>query len=66
VQIERRVRLVELLDGVAGGERSANGALGVVLVSDRRSEDGHHGVADELLHRAAEALDLEAQARVVG
>ena len=32
---------------------------------DRRAEHGHHRVADELLHRAAEVLDLMLQARVV-
>ena len=31
----------------------------------RRSEHGHHGVADELLHGAPEALDLARDARVV-
>jgi hypothetical protein len=29
---------------------------------DRRAEERHHGVADELLHRPAEALELRAQA----
>ena len=32
---------------------------------DRRAEDRHHGVADELLDRAAEALDLAGDALVV-
>ena len=35
----------------------ADGALGVVLVRDRRAPDGHDRVADELLDRAAVALD---------
>ena len=34
---------------------------GVVLVRDRRAEDRHDGVADELLDRPAVALDLRAQ-----
>ncbi len=34
----------------------ADGAQGVVLVHDGDAEDGHHGVADELLHRAAVRL----------
>ena len=38
-------------------ERGAHGALGVVLLRDRRAPHGHHGVADELLDRAAVALD---------
>ena len=33
---------------------------------DRRAEERHHRVADELLDRAAEALELVAQVRVVG
>src|SRR5205823_3078068 len=36
-----------------------------VLVRDRSPEDGHHRVADELLHRPAIALDLRPQALVV-
>ena len=51
---------------VADRERRAHGALGIVLVRDRRAEDGHHRVADELLDGAAEALELGAHARVVG
>ena len=33
---------------------------------DRGAEERHHRVADELLHRAAVALELAANARVVG
>ena len=44
-------------DGRDEVERRANGPLGVVLVCDRRSPDGHDGVADELLDGAAVALD---------
>jgi len=47
-------------------ERSANRSLGIVLVCDGRAEDGHHRVANELLDRPTEALELRAQARVVG
>ena len=57
--------LVQLLDGFARGERRTHGALGIVLVRNGSAEDGHDGVADELLHRAAEALDLRADARVI-
>ena len=42
------------LDEVEG---CAHGTLGVVLVGHRRAPDGHHGIADELLDRAAVALD---------
>ena len=52
-------------DPVTDRERGAYGALCVVLVRDRRAEDRHHRVADELLHRAAEALELVPQAGVV-
>ena len=38
-------------------ERGPDGALGVVLLRDRRAPDRHHRVADELLDRAAVALD---------
>ena len=48
---------VELGHGGDEVERGAHGALGVVLVGDRRAPDGHHRVADELLDRAAVALD---------
>ncbi len=53
-------------DPVADGECRSHRALGVVLVRDRGAEHGHHGVADELLDRAPEALELVAQPRVVG
>ena len=48
---------VELGDRREQLERGADGALGVVLLGHRRAPDGHDGVADELLDRAAVALD---------
>ena len=42
-------------------EPGADGALGVVLVGDRRAEDGHHVVADVLVDPAAEADHLLAE-----
>ena len=54
-----------LADRVADRERRPHRALGVVLVRDRRAEDGHHGVADELLDRAAVPLELGAELCVV-
>src|SRR5262245_24388540 len=48
---------VERLDGLDEVERGSHGALGVVLLGHRGAPHGHHGVADELLHRAAEAFD---------
>ena len=38
-------------------ERGAHRPLGIVLLRDRRPPDGHDRVADELLDRAAVALD---------
>ena len=55
-----------LLGPVADRERRPDRPLGVVLVRDRRAEDRHHRVADELLDRAAEPLELGLQPRVVG
>ena len=45
--------------------RRANRALGVVLVRDRRAEDGHYGVSYELLDRAPEPLEVGLDALVV-
>ena len=39
-------------------QRRPERALGVVLVGDRRPEHAEHDVAGELVHGAAEALDL--------
>ena len=47
----------ERADAVDEVERGADRAFGVVVVRDRRAPDGHHGVADELLDRAAVAAD---------
>jgi hypothetical protein len=43
---------------LAHRERRPDCALGIVLVRYRRAEERHHGVADELLDGAAEALEL--------
>ena len=57
----------ERADGVDQVERGANRPFGVVLPGDRRAPDGHHRVADELLDRAAVALDdLARQVEVAG
>ena len=47
----------ERSDRVDELEARADRALGVVLVGGRRAPDRHHRVADELLHRAAVAVD---------
>ncbi len=54
-----------LLGPLTDRERRANGPFCVVLVRDRRAEQGHDCVPDELLHCAAEALELRAQPLVV-
>ena len=58
--------VAQLLDRLQDPEPGAHGPLGVVLVRDRRAEDRHHRVADELLDRSAEALDVGLDALVVG
>jgi hypothetical protein len=58
MEVERRVGLVHLLDGVTDGKRGADRALGVVFADGGSPEDSHHRIADELLHGAPEALDL--------
>ena len=66
VDRDAHLQLVLLAGPVADRERGAHGALGIVLVRDRRAEERDDRVADELLHRAAEALELGADVRVVG
>ena len=51
---------------VTDRERGTDGSLGIVLVRDGSTEQRHDGVSDELLHRAAVALELGAHARVIG
>ena len=48
---------MQAADRVDELERGPDGALRVVLVRDRRAPDGHDGVADELLDRAAVEVD---------
>ena len=56
---------LQLLDRLQDPQRGPHSPLGVVLVRDRSAEDRHDGVADELLDRAAEALDVGLHALVV-
>ena len=58
--------LVQLLDRLQDAEAGPDGALRIVLVCRRGAEDGHDRVPDELLDRAAVALDVLPQAGVVG
>jgi hypothetical protein len=66
LQAEVGVGLVQLRDRVEDAEPDSHCALGVVLVGDGGTEDGHDRVPDELLHGAVVALDLLPQAGVVG
>jgi hypothetical protein len=58
--------LVQLGNRLQDAKAGADGALGVVLVRHGRAEHGHDRVPDELLHCAAVALDVLAQAGVIG
>ena len=66
LEVEPLVCCVEIVDRLADGEGGAHGPLRVVLVRCRRSEQCDDRVADEFFHRATEALELGAQAGVVG
>ena len=50
---------------VADRKRRTHRPLRIVFVGNRRAENGHHCVADELLHRAASPLELRAQVSVI-
>jgi hypothetical protein len=65
LQGELRLSLVQLADRLDDPQPGPNGPLGIVLVSNRRAEDRHHCVADELLDRAAVPFELMPQTRVV-
>jgi len=65
VQVEPLVLHIQLREGLADREGCADRALRVVLMRLRRAEERQHGVAAELLERAAVPLQLSADARVV-
>ena len=48
-------------DGLLHAQPGADRPLGVVLVGDRRTEQGDDGIADHLVDPAAEGLDVEGQ-----
>src|SRR5215213_2397752 len=58
--------LVQLGDRVEHAQRAPYRPLRVVLVDRRDTEDGHDGVADELVQGAPDTLDLPAQPGVEG
>jgi len=59
------IGLVHFGDRVENPEARAHRTLGIVLVRDGRAEGSHHRVTDEFLDRAAVALDLLPEARMV-
>ena len=65
LQVECRIGFVHLRDRGAYGQSCPHGTLGIVAVRDRRAEDRHDRVADELLDRSSERFDLGSQTRVV-
>jgi hypothetical protein len=56
---------IQLRGSFARGEPGADRAFGIVLMRERCSEDREDRVTDELLHGAAEALELGAHALVI-
>ena len=66
MEIALGIRLVELRDRRPDLERRADRAFRVVLVRDRRPEQRHDGIPDELLDRPSVALELVLQPGVVG
>ncbi len=63
---EPDLELALLADPVPDRQRGPDSPLGIVLVRDRRAEDGEHRVPDELLDGASVALQLVAKAGVEG
>ena len=59
------LEIARFLGPLADRKRGADGPLGIVLVRDRRPEERHHRVADELLDGAAVPLELVPQALVI-
>ena len=57
---------IVLAGPVPDRERCSHRTFRIVLVCNGRAEESHHRIADELLHRAAEPLELATQALVVG
>ncbi len=61
LKVERALalQLVSIvLEGALDAERGAHGPLRMVLVGDRRAEERHDAVTEELVHRALVPVDL--------
>ena len=56
---------IEGVEASENPEPGADRAFSVVAVRGRRAEDGHHGVADELLDHPSVLLDVPLRLRVV-
>ena len=65
VHRDANVQLLLLAHPVANRQRRPHRPFRIVLVRERRAEQRHHGIADELLDCAAVALQLLTQPRVV-
>jgi hypothetical protein len=65
-QVQPRAGLVQPVDALDDVKRRPHGPLGVVLVCGRDAEHADDRIPDELLHRAAEALDLPSGPVVIG
>ena len=55
-----------LADGALHPQRCSHGALGVVLVGDRGAEQGHDGVAEDLVDSPTEAGHVRHEALEAG
>jgi hypothetical protein len=66
VHRDPRLNRILLARPITNRERGAHSAFRIVLVRNRRTEERHDRIADELLHRAAEPLELASQALVIG
>jgi hypothetical protein len=65
-QVQPRAGLVQPVDGLDDVKRRPHGPLGVVLVGCRDAEHADNRIPNELLHRAAETLDLPSGPVVIG
>ena len=65
VEVEAGLPLVQPVDRSPDRERRPDRPLGIVLMRHGRSEERHHGVADELLDRPAVVLEVLAQEGVI-
>ena len=65
VQLHGSVVGIRLVDRLADRQRSTHGPLRIIAEGDRRPEDAHHRIPDELLDDTSERLDLTADSFVI-